>query len=322
MTLSRETGLSLLYNMLKIRMTEEMIAEKYSEQEMRCPVHLSIGQEAVPAGVCESLIQGDMVFSTHRSHGHYLARGGSLDRMIAEIYGKVTGCSNGNGGSMHLIDIDAGFMGSTSIVSGTIPVATGAALGLVMKKKPGVTIAFFGDAAVEEGIFYESINFAVLHNLPIIFVCENNFYSVYSPLSVRQPSREIYSMVKGCGMHSYQADGNDVSTVYDLTNKALEKVRNGGGPIFLEFKTYRWREHCGPNYDNNIGYRDEAEFESWKELCPIIRFQDQLKLEKILDDSQLTIMKDEIYVEILNAFTYAKNSPFPEKEQLFKNIYA
>ena len=187
--------------MLRIRLVEESIANKYSEQKMRCPTHLSIGQEAIAVGVCANLTSQDQVLSTHRAHAHYLAKGGCLNSMMAEIYGKASGCSKGMGGSMHLIDTSVGFMGSTAIVGNTIPVAVGLALEKKLARKKSIACVFFGDGATEEGAFYESINFAIIHSLPILFICENNLYSVYSGLEVRQPvDRKIHKMVRAMGI--------------------------------------------------------------------------------------------------------------------------
>jgi len=303
--------------MLRIRMVEEKIAGLYPQQEMRCPVHLCIGQEAVPAGVCANLISNDYAVSNHRSHGHYLAKGGDLKSMLAELYGKVTGCSQGKGGSMHLVDLKAGFLGASPIVGSTIPIGVGAALGSMMKKEKRVTVIFFGEGATEEGVFHESVNFALLKNLPVVFVCENNLYSVYSPLSVRQPkTREVYELAKGHGMESFQADGNDVMKVYELTQKAVSKAREGKGPTFLEFKTYRWREHCGPLYDNDTGYRTEKEFLEWKKRCPIEN------LKKSFDLPIIQQMEKKFQVEIEAAVKFAKESPFPKEEQLMEHVYA
>ena len=253
-------------NMLRIRLIEESIAEKYSEQKMRCPTHLSIGQEAISVGVCGNLSNEDFLMSTHRAHAHYLAKGGNLKAMLAEIYGKKTGCSGGMGGSMHLIDKSVGFMGSTAIVANTIPVAVGLGMSLKIKQQENISCVFFGDGAVEEGAFYESINFALVHRLPVLFICENNLYSVYSGLDVRQPkNRKIYDMAKGIGISSDSGDGNKLEEVYEMTRQAKTKILSNEGPQLLEFSTYRWREHCGPNYDNDIGYRDEEEFLNWKE---------------------------------------------------------
>ena len=319
----KETYKLMYEMMLRIRMVEEKIAELYPEQEMRCPVHLCIGQEAVAVGVCANLSRDDYVLSNHRSHGHYLAKGGELRAMMAELYGKVTGCSQGKGGSMHLVALLAGFLGATPIVGSTIPIAVGAAFGSVMRGERRVIVVFFGDAAVEEGVFHESINFAVLKRLPVVFVCENNLYSVYSPLSVRQPEgREIFWLAKGHGVESYQGDGNDVIEVYKLAEQAVRKAREGGGPTFLEFKTYRWREHCGPNYDNQLGYRTESELQEWKQRCPIERLKKHLLGDGILCNQDIEGMTRNLEVEIEEAVEFAKESPFPEEQHLLEHIYA
>lgn len=321
--ISTKLLLSLYYNMLRIRMIEEKIAELYPEQQMRCPVHLSIGQEAVAVGVCANLSREDYVLSNHRSHGHYLAKGGNLKAMMAELYGKVTGCSQGKGGSMHLVDLSAGFLGATPIVGSTIPIAVGVAFGSVMRGEESVSVVFFGDAATEEGVFHESLNFAALKKLPVIFVCENNLYSVYSPLSVRQPEgREIFEIARGHGIESYQGDGNDVVEVYSLAKQAVQKARQGGGPTFLEFKTYRWLEHCGPNYDNDLGYRTESEFQCWKRCCPIKKPKERLLKEGYFSNQEIDRIVSELEAEIEDAVVFAKESPFPKREHLFKDIYA
>jgi len=308
--------------MLYIRLVEEEIARVYPEQEIRCPVHLSIGQEAIAAGICAHLSSDDIVLSNHRSHGHYLAKGGSLKRMIAELYGRETGCCNGKSGSMHLIDISQGFLGAVPIVGSCIPIATGVAFGTKLKKKDAITAVFFGDGTVEEGVFHESLNFASLKKLPIIFICENNFFSVYSPLSVRQPpGREIYSLAKSHNIESFQGDGNDVLEVYQLMKKAIEIIRSGNGPVFLELKTYRWREHCGPYYDNNIGYRTEDEYNAWKERCPIGTFTRYLVSNGILNDAGIEDLTREIMTNVEEAFAFARESPFPGPELLMKDIY-
>lgn len=314
---------NLFFTMLRIRRVEEKIVELYPEQEMRCPVHLSIGQEAVATGVCAALTPTDAVFSGHRAHGHYLAAGGNLKAFWAEMYGKATGCCRGKGGSMHLVDLEVGFIGSTPIVGGTIPVAVGAAFGAVMQGLNKVVIIFLGEGAAEEGVFHESANFAVLKNLPIVFVCENNFYSVYTPLAERQPTgREVYTLAQGYGLPSFQADGNDVEQVYQLANEAVQRAKTGAGPTFLEFKTYRWREHCGTNYDNHIGYRTEEEFKHWKALCPIERTQTQLLEQGILITAELEKMEAAISAELAEAVSFAKTSPFPDKQTIFQHIYA
>ena len=296
--------------MLRIRLVEESIANKYSEQKMRCPTHLSIGQEAIAVGVCANLTSQDQVLSTHRAHAHYLAKGGCLNSMMAEIYGKASGCSKGMGGSMHLIDTSVGFMGSTAIVGNTIPVAVGLALEKKLTRKKSIACVFFGDGATEEGAFYESVNFAIIHSLPILFICENNLYSVYSGLEVRQPvDRKIYKMVSAMGISAQHGNGNDVEEVARKVKHAKTMILKSGGPQFLEFDTYRWREHCGPNFDNNIGYREESEFLKWKKKDPLKNFYSE-NSQKYIDRKIDTISQ-----EIDDAHQFADDSKFPTLQE-------
>lgn len=321
--MSPERLRKLYYSMLRIRLVEETVADLYPRQEMRCPVHLCIGQEAVCAGACEVLGPDDYVLSGHRSHGHYLAKGGDLKRMLAEMYGKETGCCGGKGGSMHLIDLDAGFLGAAPIVASTIPIAVGVAFGVQMKNEPRVTLCFFGEGATEEGACHEALNFASLHKLPIVFVCENNLYSVYSPMAVRQPEgREVFWLAQSHGIESHQGDGNNVADVADRVCIAVERARSGGGPSFLEFKTYRWREHCGPNYDNRLGYRTEEEFQLWRERCPVEQCRERLLGGGHATQEQLEAMSDAIRGEIIDAVRFARESAFPEESMLLENVYA
>ena len=313
----------LYFSMLRIRRIEEKIVELYPEQEMRCPVHLSIGQEGVSAGVSAALNPTDAIFSGHRAHGHYFASGGDLKAFWAELYGKATGCCGGKGGSMHLVDLNAGFIASTPIVASTIPIAVGAAFAAKMQGLKRVVVTFFGEGAAEEGVFHESVNFAVLQQLPIIFLCENNLYSVYTPLTERQPEgRKLYKLAQGYGLPSFEGEGNQVESVYNLTNQAVARARNGQGPTFLEFSTYRWREHCGPNYDNHIGYRTEAEFLAWQARCPLNRTQNQLLEQGALTPEEMDKMEQAIAIEIQNAVSFAQSSPLPRPETMFEHIYA
>lgn len=313
----------LYFSMLRIRRIEEKIVELYPEQEMRCPVHLSIGQEGVSAGVSAALNPTDAIFSGHRAHGHYFASGGDLKAFWAELYGKATGCCGGKGGSMHLVDLNAGFIASTPIVASTIPIAVGAAFAAKMQGLKRVVVTFFGEGAAEEGVFHESVNFAVLQQLPIIFLCENNLYSVYTPLTERQPEgRKLYKLAQGYGLPSFEGEGNQVESVYNLTNQAVARARNSQGPTFLEFSTYRWREHCGPNYDNHIGYRTEAEFLAWQARCPLNRTQNQLLEQGALTPEEMDKMEQAIAIDIQNAVSFAQSSPFPRPETMFEHIYA
>lgn len=321
--LEAELQRSLLFSMLRIRLTEERIADRYADQQMRCPVHLSIGQEGVAAGVGAALECADYAMSTHRAHAHYLAKGGDMGAMIAELYGKATGCAGGKGGSMHLIDRSVNMLGSTAIVSGTLPVAVGTAFGSWLRNEARVTLAFLGEAASEEGVFSESLNFAALKQLPVVFVCEDNLYSVYSPPEVRRPeSRNLVTIAAGHGIPGVQGDGNDVEFVYRATKEAVERARRGEGPSFLLFKTYRWREHCGPNFDNHIGYRTEEEYLSWKARDPIDQYEAALRVANVITDAGVAAMHAQIAGEIDEAFAFALASPFPAVEELSTGVYA
>jgi len=312
----------VLESLWRIRLVEEAIAERYGEQEMRCPVHLSIGQEAAAVGVCVALRDSDPVFSTHRCHAHYLAKGGDLRAMIAEIYGKSTGCLGGRGGSMHLMDPSVGLMASVPIVASAVPLAVGAALAQKLDHGDSVAIAFLGDASVEEGVFHESANFARLRDLPVIFVCENNLYSVYTHLDRRQPRRPLVELVTGHHIPADRIDGNDVLAVHAATTRAVARARAGEGPSFLQLDTYRWREHCGPNFDNDIGYRSSEEYERWRRLCPVTRFSTQLRACGRIDETREKTLIEGIQAEIDDAFEFAKSSPLPDPSEATRHVYA
>ena len=318
--MSSDLSLNLYRNMYRIRAIEEEIAKRYPEGKMRCPVHLSIGQEAVPAAFSETIKTTDFAVSTHRGHAHYLAKGGNLEALIAEIYGKATGCAKGKGGSMHLIDLDVNFMGTSAIVGNSIPNGVGLALSAQLKGSDQISCVFLGDGAIEEGVFYESINFAAVRNLRVLFICENNMYSVYSPLSVRQPKgRSIAKMVEAMGVRSAVGDGNDVLGVHKLLEDTIENMRSESGPYFLEFSTYRWREHCGPNFDNDIGYRTDEEFDDWKSKEPLYN------LEKVLCESNQTALdsiRTKINNEVQDAFELAESAPFPNQHEAYHGEYA
>lgn len=315
--------LRLWKNMYRIRAVEEKIAAKYPEGKMRCPTHLSIGQEAVPSAVSENLKADDFAVSTHRGHAHYLAKGGCLNSMISELYGKATGCCGGRGGSMHLADTSVGFMGTTAIVGNSIPLGVGLALSAQLRGSGQISCVYLGDGAIEEGAFYESVNFSVVRKLPVLFICENNLYSVYSPLATRQPSsRKIFKMVEAMGIPVDSCDGNDVVKSCLIASKAMSKIRNGNGPYFLEFSTYRWREHCGPNFDNHLLYRSMDEVNSWMVRDPLIRAE-QLLLQ---NDPSLRIelekYRDEVLYEIGHAFEFAESSPYPSVLSVGVGVYA
>lgn len=316
-----ETQRALLRSMLRIRMVEEEIVARYGEQEMRCPTHITIGQEGPPAGVSAHLKQSDYVFSAHRSHGHYLAKGADLPAMIAELYGKATGCALGKGGSQHLVDLDAGFMGSAPILASTISVGVGVAWAAKRRGEDRVIVIYFGDGSTEEGAFHEAMNFAGVNRLPVVFVCENNLYSVHTPLEIRQPARAIHQLATVHGMFGEGGDGNDVEDVWRIGGDAVERARSGGGPSIIEFSTYRWKEHCGPNEDINLGYRGQAEFDAWLAKCPVANYEKRLSDEGTASADVIAAMRAEIAGEIAAAFDFAKASPFPKPEELSQFVY-
>jgi TPP-dependent pyruvate/acetoin dehydrogenase alpha subunit len=316
------TSKELYFSMLRIRMVEEKIAELYVEQEMRCPVHLSIGQEAVAVGVCNNLNQKDVVMSAHRAHAHYLAKGGNLKAFISELYGKETGCAMGKGGSMHLVDLKSGFFAAVPIVGSTIPIAVGVAWAFKLKKSRNIVTVFLGDGSTEEGVFFESLDFASLKNVPILFVCENNFYSVYSQLNVRQAaSRKLHLLAESHGIKSFKGDGNNIEQVSKLSKEAIKHIKTNNAPAFIELDTFRWLEHCGPNSDDDLGYRNKGELDSWIKKDPVNTYKSKLIQNNELDENELNENLRIISNEIDEAFKYAKESPFPDLSILDKHIY-
>lgn len=313
---------ALLKGMLRIRHVEEAIAERYAEQEMRCPMHLCIGQEAIAVGICAALGINDKVFSNHRAHGHYLAKGGSLNAMVAELYGRASGCCGGRGGSMHLIDLDAGFIGATPIVGGTVPLAVGAAWASALRQDGTVSVIFFGDGCFEEGVVHESMNFAALHKLPVLFVCENNDFSVYTPRSHRQPERPIFPIAAAHGLSTQMGDGNDIDDVLGLARRSIADARAGQGPQFLELRTYRWREHCGPDFDNHLNYRSEKDVAEGMQDCPIDRYKLRLHQQGMDVNALVTRIENEIRHEIDQAFAFSDASPNPTPAAGREKIYA
>jgi TPP-dependent pyruvate/acetoin dehydrogenase alpha subunit len=312
----------MLRAMMRIRIAEETLADLYKEQEMRTPTHFSIGQEAVAVGVCAALNLDDVAYSGHRCHAHYLAKGGKLGPMVAELYGKETGTAHGRGGSVHLSAPEVGFMASSAILGQTMAVATGSAWSFVMDNSPRVAVCFFGDGAIEEGIFHETLNFASIKRLPVVFVCENNGYSTHTPLEVRQPKgTTIWERARCYQMPSKFEDGNDVFTVRRAADEAVEWARGGNGPYFLEFSTYRWREHVGPNWDYDAGYRTKAEVDAWIERCPIKRAQRELSAAGICTSEQIESWEQELQAEVDSAVAAAKAAPFPSVEHLLDGTY-
>jgi len=310
--------------MIKIRLVEESFVEPIVKGEIKTPCHLYTGEEAIATGVCATLNLDDRVFGNHRSHGHYLAKGGSLKKMVAEIYSRKTGCAKGRGGSMHLCAPDVGMMGAAPIVGGTISLAVGSALASKIKKDKRVTVSFFGDGATGEGVLYESLNFASLKKLSIIFACENNLYSTHMPINECRPDSDIYKIALPFDIKSFRVDGNDVLKVYEIAKKSVEMCRSGKGPVFIEFLTYRLRGHVGP--DDNIqgthtDIRPKSEIEKWRKKDPLKKFEKYLIRNKITDDQKLKSIKKEIEKEVITAHNFAKNSPYPKKSELTKYVF-
>ena len=313
----------LYYEMVRIRMVETKIAELYHEQEIRCPVHLSIGQEAIAVGVCQNLNREDKIVTAHRSHAHYLAKGGSLKKMISELYGKYSGCAKGLGGSMHLVDFSVGVYAAVPIVGSTIPIGAGIAWANKLKRNKNIVVAFFGDGATEEGVFLESLDFSALHNLPIIFICENNEYSVYSHISKRQSKkRSITKIANSLGIKSINLNGNSVDKVFSITNKIVKYVKKFSEPYLIELKTFRNIEHCGPNEDDDLNYRNKNYLNIWKKRCPIRVYENYLDKRDLMTPKKKFLIKKKIDKEINKAFEFAKKDKFPKKTLLKKYIYA
>lgn len=303
-------------SMYRIRRTEEEIVRIYPTDKIKSPIHLSIGQESISVGVCEALKPCDVVFGTYRSHAMYLAKGGDLRKMVAELYGKTTGCAKGKGGSMHLICKEKGVMGTSAVVGTTIPVSVGYAFAQQYSKTAVVTVSFFGDGAVDEGAFHESMNFTGLRGIPIIFICENNFYAIHSHHLNRHHSDNICERVRSYGIPAERIDGGDIFAIHEFVRRQSERIRDGeGGPALLECMTCRWKEHVGPNDDFDLGYRTRKEVD-----CRVEKDVLQ-KLKCMLVPDVSRAIELEIGKEIEDAFRFAEESPFPEGKDSYEDLF-
>ena len=323
-TIEPDKRIYLLEQLLRVRLAETTLAEKYKLQLMKTPTHFGVGQEAVAVGVCAALENDDYAFSHHRSHNHYLAKGGDFFALASELLGRETGCSNGRGGSVHLTDMNVGFVASTAILGETVAAAVGSALSLSMDNKTSLVTTFFGDATLEEGIFYECLIYAALKKLPVLFICENNGYATESPLEVRQPKDfDFCKRVEAFGVPAKKIDGNDVEKVYSESLNAVEHIRKKNGPFFIECNTYRWLEHVGPYYDYELDrtYRTVDELNEWKEHCPVERQSKRLIEEKLINGEDFTNMQNNIKQDINENIERAMEAPWPDKEKLFENTY-
>jgi TPP-dependent pyruvate/acetoin dehydrogenase alpha subunit len=305
----------LYRSLYRIRRLEEEVARIYPTDKIKSPIHLSIGQEAVAVGVCETLHPTDVVFGTYRSHALYLAKGGDMKQMVAELYGKATGCTRGKGGSMHLIAPEVGMMGASAVVGTTIPNAVGYAYALKMRRSENLVVSFFGDGATEEGVFSESLNFAVLKHLPILFVCENNQYAIHTHQRQRQGKPAICARARAFGMPAERIDDNNVTQLYHRCLDITAQIRSGQGPWFLEVMTYRWREHVGPSEDFHLGFRSKEEARPWIEndqvalLSGLVSPDRRFQIEHLVEE------------EISDAFAFAEQSPFPQPAELYTDVY-
>jgi len=308
--------------MLMIRLVEEEIAKRYKKQLMRCPIHLSVGQEAAAVGFCLNLNNKDKIFSTHRCHAHYLAKGGNLQKMISEIHGKSDGCCGGRGGSMHLFDTKVGMISSVPIVGSSIPIAAGSALSDKIDKKKIISAVIFGDAAVEEGVFHETMNFASLYELPIIFVCENNSYSCYTHLNKRQPNRSLERLAYAHKIKYISTKDHHLESIFEISKLSTDYVKKFSKPCMIEINTYRYLEHCGPNNDDKLKYRDINEIKYWKKRDPIdFLYKRLLKLKVISKEENLKLISDNLSL-INKIFEKAENSKLPLKLEASKFVYA
>jgi pyruvate dehydrogenase E1 component, alpha subunit len=314
----REHGLRLLHEMLRIRRFEEKCAELYSAGKIRGFLHLYIGEEAVAVGAMQTLGQEDAVVATYREHGHALARGISADRLMAEMYGKHEGCSRGRGGSMHVFDAQTRFYGGNAIVGGGLPIAVGLALADKIQQRPRVTACFFGDGAVAEGEFHESLNLAALWKLPVLFLCENNLYAMGTRLERAQSQVDLTAKARSYLIPAEPVDGMDVLAVEASTKRAAEAVRRGEGPAFLEFRTYRFRAHS--MFDAEL-YRDKSEVEAWKQRDPITTFTAHLKERGVATDAVMAALDASVSDEIDLAVRFAEAGSWEPVEDLLKDVY-
>jgi pyruvate dehydrogenase E1 component alpha subunit len=319
MSAAADSDLNLLRQMLLIRRFEERCVELYSAERIRGFLHLYIGQEAVAVGITSVLGPDDAVVATYRDHGHALARGVPASSIMAEMFGKVEGCSRGRGGSMHLFDATTRFYGGNGIVAGGLPVAAGLALADAMQRRPRVTACFFGEGAVAEGEFHETMNLAALWRLPVLFCCENNLYAMGTALGLSESETNVAVKASGYEIPAWSVDGMDVNAVADAANRAVDAIRGGGGPHFLELRTYRFRAHSMYDPDR---YRDKAEIERWKQRDPLELFRAGLTAAGVLDDTRFAALERSVATEIDEAVAYAEAGTLEPVEELTRFVYS
>lgn len=307
-------------DMLRIRRFEERAAELVEAGEIKTPCHFYIGQEAVAVGVCRALRRDDYAWGGHRSHGHYLAKGGDLRAMMAELFGKATGCSRGRGGSMHVVAPEVGVFGTVPLVAATIPLAVGTALASRQRKDGRVSAAFFGDGATEEGHFHESMNLAAVFRLPVLFVIENNLYASHMHLLERRAADNIVASAAAHGIPGAVLDGNDLAAVYGAAAQAAARARAGEGPTLLECRTYRWRGHVGPSWDMDVGVKRKDELKDWIPRDPVARVRARL-LQAGMSEASLAAGEAEVRREVEEAVEFARRSPYPDPASVLDHVY-
>jgi len=318
----RERVSTQLARMLLIRRAEEQVADLVTAKEAHCPCHLAIGQEACAVGIATAFKPGDRAFGAHRSHGHYLALGGEIYAMFAEILGRAAGCSGGMGGSMHLVAPERGLFGTVPIVSSTIPMAVGAALAAKLEDSDALAVSFFGDGATEEGAFHEALNLAATMNLPIIFACENNLFSSHLHISLRQPADSVARYALAHRIAYEVLDGNDVCAVSEAALRGAARARAGEGPTFLEMVTYRWRGHVGPSEDTDVGVKRGEELVLWKKRDPIRRLREAMIAVGMVTAEEAKAMDRAAVARVKQAVTKARAAPFPEPHVVRHYLFA
>ncbi len=324
MDVGKDKLLEMYRSMQRIRQFETKTRDLALANELPGFVHVSIGEEASATGVCAALRKTDRITSTHRGHGHLLAKGGQLNRMMAELYGKKTGYCKGKGGSMHIVDYALGILGANGIVGGGLPIATGSALAAVIAGKDDVTACFFGDGASNEGTFHESLNIAAVWKLPVVFVCENNGYGEFTPMQTVTSVRDIAQRAQAYNIPGFIVDGNDVMEVFRFASEAVARARAGEGPTLLECKTYRWEGHVVGEaaFLGEGAYRPTAEVEAWKLKCPIIRYQQFLVSGGKIDKTELDRIDSETTAELDDAIKFARESELPDVSEVTDDVYA
>lgn len=313
---------SNLKAMTIIRIVEEIIGENVKNNLIKCPCHLSIGQEAIPVAISKYLNNNDFIFGNHRSHGHYLAAGGSSYELFAEVLGKATGCARGMGGSMHITSVQNGFVGSVPIVSGTVPIAVGAGLSAQMNGEKQISVSYFGDGTTEEGVFHESLNLASKFKLPVLFVCENNLFSSHLHISERQPYSSVLRFGDANGIKGKRVDGNNIVAISSCVKKAIENVRNGNGPFLLEAVTYRFRGHVGHDENIDVGLQRKSDLALWKKRDPIKRTMNGLLKKNLIKETKYLEFCKDVNKRLMKEWDQAKKDPFPKLSQLIESTYA